>query len=55
MAVKVDPKKCIGCGACVVACPEGFEMKNGVSVFKKNAPCLKDAQNSCPVDAISGA
>jgi ferredoxin len=51
--VKVDKNKCIGCGACVAICPEGFEMKNGKSIVKKDMPCSIDAIDSCPVDAIS--
>jgi len=27
--VKINKEKCIGCGACVAVCPEGFELKNG--------------------------
>jgi len=57
--IKVDEKKCIGCGACEAQCPENFHMvdKNGKYVAKvKNssskAPCNKEAADSCPVDAI---
>ena len=51
--VKVNDT-CIGCGACVSICPDGFEMgDNGKSHVKNgDAPCVKDAANSCPVQAI---
>ena len=54
--VKVDKKKCIGCGACASICPEVFEMdKDGKSKVKaqKNLPCVKEAIDNCPAQAIS--
>jgi len=53
MEVKVDKEKCIGCGACVAVCPEGFEIKDGKSHVKKAASCAKEAAENCPVGAIS--
>ena len=54
--IKVDKDKCIGCGACVVACSDSFEMKNGKAVTIKGSveklTCEKDAVAGCPVDAI---
>jgi ferredoxin len=54
--VKVDKTKCIGCGLCTSICPEVFEMgsdnKSQVKA-QKNLPCVNEAMNSCPVDAIS--
>ncbi len=54
--IKVDKKKCIGCGACVNVC-NNFKLVNGKSVPKKanveKITCEKKAANSCPVDAIS--
>jgi len=56
--VKVDQKKCIGCGLCTSICPEVFELgKNGKSTVKdpnSKAKCVKEAIASCPVQAISG-
>ncbi len=53
--VKVNPKKCIGCGLCVSICPEVFEIDSqGKSKVKKqkDSPCIKEIIESCPVDAI---
>ncbi|MEK6832981.1 MAG: ferredoxin [Nanoarchaeota archaeon] len=58
--VKVDKEKCIGCGACASTCPQVFEMtddgkaevKAGADL-KKNAKCIKEAIQLCPVEAIS--
>lgn len=58
--VKVDKNTCIGCGACASICPEVFEMgddgKSHVKPnadVKKNVKCIKEAIDSCPVNAIS--
>ncbi len=54
--VKVDKAKCIGCGACASICPDVFEIgDDGKSHVKaeKDLPCVKEAIDSCPVDAIS--
>ena len=55
--IKVDREACIGCGACVSVCSKSFEMFEGKAREKvkevKNASCEKDAQESCPVNAIS--
>jgi ferredoxin len=56
--VKVDKKKCIGCGACASICSEIFEMKDdGKAEVKTNAKKdvkgIKEAIKNCPVVAIS--
>jgi len=52
--VSIDKKKCIGCGACVASCSEGFEMgdDNKAKVKDSSASCVKEAIDICPVDAI---
>lgn len=55
--VKINKAECIGCGLCASICEEVFEMKDGKAYVKadckKNAKCIKDAIESCPVNAIS--
>ncbi len=52
---KVDKKKCIGCGACVVQCPvQAIELKEGKAKIdskkcEKNGVCI----TVCPVQAIA--
>ena len=56
MTIKVDKKKCIGCGLCASICEEIFEIrKDNKSHVKaqKKLPCVKKAIESCPVEAIS--
>ena len=55
--VKIDKELCIGCGACEAVCPDVFEMMDGKAVVKAGSdtskPCVKNAKEGCPVDAIS--
>ncbi len=57
--VKVDKKKCIGCGNCASVCPEVFEMGEDMKAQvkkgqeKSKIPCTKNAIEECPVQAIS--
>ncbi len=53
---RVDKEKCIGCGLCANICAEVFEMSNdGKAKVKaqKEIPCVEEAIESCPVNAIS--
>lgn len=56
--VKINTQKCVGCGMCMNLCPKVFELKNGKSSIKKNAPlekntdCINQAASLCPVQAI---
>ncbi|HUS49966.1 MAG TPA: ferredoxin [Candidatus Paceibacterota bacterium] len=56
MMVSINKSKCIGCGACVSICGEIFELKDDGKAHvksQKDVPCVKEAIDSCPVDAIS--
>lgn len=60
MKACVDKDTCISCELCPSICPEVFEMeddgKAGViidEVPEKLQDCAKEAEENCPVDAIS--
>jgi ferredoxin len=56
--IKIDQEKCIGCGTCAAICPAVFKLNE--EIFKAEAidpeakdPCVTEAINMCPVQAIS--
>ncbi len=55
--VEVDPKLCIGCGACTVAC-DNFVMNgdkakaNNSTIEQADFKANKEAEEGCPVSAI---
>jgi thioredoxin reductase/NAD-dependent dihydropyrimidine dehydrogenase PreA subunit len=53
----VDPKRCIGSGACITACPEHdiLGLKNGKATIINASQCIGHGAcfRACPVDAIS--
>ena len=54
--IKIDEKKCNGCGACAAACHEGaIEMIDGKAKLTREDYCdgLGDCLPACPVNAIS--
>jgi ferredoxin len=60
MKANVDQETCIGCGVCPSVCEEVFQMGDDgkAHVIVSEVPAgsedqAKDAQESCPVDAIS--
>jgi len=56
ISVKVDQKKCTGCGNCVRIC-NNFKMVNNKAQVKDSKPkeisCNKQAKEECPVNAIT--
>ena len=55
--IKVDKKTCIGCGLCSSICEEVFEMRSDGKAHvkaQKKLPCVKEAIENFPVNAISG-
>ena len=54
--IRIDEKKCNGCGACAAACHEGaIEMIDGKAKLTREDYCdgLGDCLPACPVDAIT--
>jgi len=56
MKVSIDESKCVGCGLCVNACPDCFELNGSGIALVKNPECsecdVKDIASQCPVEAI---
>jgi len=59
MKITVDEEACIGCGACVDICPDALKMEGDKAVSsvqeisEETVKCAKEAQDTCPVDAIA--
>ena len=54
--IRIDRKKCNGCGACAAACHEGaIDIIGGKATLSREDYCdgLGDCLPACPVDAIS--
>jgi len=60
MRVGVDADKCIGSGACVIACPEVFSQDEGgvVILLEATPPAdvherVREAVRACPAEVIT--
>lgn len=60
MKAIVDADACTGCGTCVDACPEVFELNDddvaeviANPVPKEAAEACREAAEACPVEAIT--
>jgi len=51
---KVNKNKCIGCGLCVVNCPDGTEIEKDGKAKIKNQKKVEECggEKVCPYDAI---
>jgi NAD-dependent dihydropyrimidine dehydrogenase PreA subunit len=53
----IDLSRCLGCGTCVAACPEGevLDLVHGQAVVVNGARCVGHAtcERECPVGAIT--
>ncbi len=58
MAFKIEivADECIGCGACVAACADCYEMEGDKAVAKQSeveeVGCAQEAADGCPVSCI---
>ncbi len=54
--VVVDENACVGCGLCINACPDVFELDEGGIAKVKTNECpdcdLHDVASQCPVNCI---
>lgn len=60
MKIKVDKKKCIGCGTCVAIAGKSFRLNDegkaeAIHPAGDDKTKIKEAVDSCPVDAIEYA
>lgn len=54
MAYKINKEKCVGCGVCVVTCPEGVKMREDSKAEIIDQEKLKKCggESVCPLGAI---
>jgi len=56
VTLKLDPKKCVGCGTCLLVCPRAVLSLNhrSVEIVNRDA-CIEcgACSRNCPVDAVT--
>ena len=54
MPASVNKEKCVGCGACVDACPCGaLSLEDGVAVVSDDCAGCGACADACPTDSIT--
>ncbi|MDR0500862.1 MAG: 4Fe-4S binding protein [Coriobacteriales bacterium] len=55
MAIAIEKDVCIGCGACVGACPVSIIEVEDVAIITDEASCIEcgSCVDACPVSAIT--
>lgn len=55
--ITIDESACVGCGLCVNACPDCFEMVDSGVAKVKSSKCsscdVSEIASQCPVNAIA--
>ncbi len=56
VTLRLDPKKCMGCGLCLMVCPHAvFSLTNGVAEIVNRDACMEcgACSRNCPTEALS--
>lgn len=57
MSININKDLCIGCGACAAVCPASFQLNQDEGkaevISQEDKDCAKNAEQGCPVQAIS--
>lgn len=56
VTLKLDEKKCVGCGMCLIVCPHAvFRLTNGTAEIVRRDACMEcgACSRNCPHEALS--
>jgi ferredoxin len=56
VTLALDQEKCIGCGMCIVVCPQAvLGMNNGYAQIENHDACMEcgACANNCPTEAVT--